>query len=97
MKQSARQALREAKKKKEKQQRILVYGGLGLAVIAVAVIIILLSQTSPADAGLMGDEVAIASSSHVPADTVPGPYASNPPAGGTHFNEDYSAKFYQEF
>ena len=97
MKQSARQALREAKKKKEKQQRILVYGGLGLAVIAVAVIIILLSQTSPANAGLMGDEVAIASSSHVPADTVPGPYASNPPAGGTHFSEDYSAKFYQEF
>ncbi len=96
MKKTTRQSMREAKQKKEKRQKILTYGGIGLAVVVVAAIIILLVQQSPSAAGLMGDEVAIASSAHVPADTVPGPYASNPPAGGTHFDEDYPAKFFQE-
>lgn len=96
MKKSTRQTMREAKIKKEKRQKLLTYGGLGLVVVVVAVIIILIIQQSPGSTGLMGDEVAIASSSHVPANTVPGPYASNPPAGGTHFDDDYPAKFFQE-
>jgi hypothetical protein len=94
MKKTSRQIVREAQKKKQVRNRILVYGGLGLAVLAVIVIILVNANNSTK--GVMGDEVAIASSAHVPADTVPGPYASNPPAGGTHFDTDFPAKFYQE-
>src|SRR3989304_9327912 len=96
MKKNNRQAMREAKRKKETRQKVIVYSGVGLAVIAVVVIIILLSGTSPNSASLMGDEVAITSSDHLPTDTPPGPYSSNPPAGGTHSDSDFSAKFYQE-
>lgn len=96
MKKTTRQTMREAKKKKEMQQKVLVYSGLGLAVIAVLVIIILLLRTPTNSAGLIGDEVAISSSNHVSSDTPPGPYNSNPPAGGTHYDTDFPAKFYQE-
>lgn len=88
--------MREAKRKKATRQKVIVYSGLGLAVIAVVVIIILLSGTFLNSASLMGDEVAITSSDHVPIDTPPGPYSSNPPAGGTHYDSDFSAKFYQD-
>ena len=44
----------------------------------------------------MGDEVAIPSRDHVSNDTLPGPYISNPPAGGAHFATDFTSKFYQE-
>jgi hypothetical protein len=45
---------------------------------------------------LVGEAVAVASREHVPTDTVPGPYASNPPAGGAHFPTDFTEKFYEE-
>jgi hypothetical protein len=44
----------------------------------------------------MGDAVVIPSRDHVPNDTVPGPYNSNPPAGGAHYDTDFTAGFYQE-
>lgn len=96
MKKTNRQLMREAKRKKETRQKVIVYSGLGLAVIAVVVIIFLLSSKSPNSASLLGDEVAIPSANHVPTDTPPGPYSSNPPAGGTHYPTNLPAKFYQE-
>jgi hypothetical protein len=96
MKKTTRQTKREAQKKKQKQQKILLYSGLGLAVVAVVVILILATTQSSNSTGLMGDEVAIPSRDHVSTDAVPGPFNSNPPAGGAHFDTDYTAKFYQE-
>lgn len=96
MKKTTRQIMREAKKKKEMQQKVLVYSGLGLAGIAVVIIIILFSRTSTNATGPMGDEVAVPSANHVSPDTPPGPYNSNPPAGGTHYATNLPAKFYQE-
>jgi hypothetical protein len=84
---------------------------VGLGVIVVAVIIFLAvngskaanptanaagTDPTPSPAGLMGDPVPVASAAHVPEGSVPGPYASDPPAGGTHYPVNYTAKFYQE-
>ncbi len=96
MKNTNRQAKREALKKQQLQRRILTIGGISLAVIAVIVIIVLAVNKSPSSTGLLGEEVLIQSADHVSEDTQPGPYNSNPPAGGNHFEEDFSAKFYQE-
>jgi hypothetical protein len=96
MKKTKRQTQREAKKKHQLQQKMLLYSGIGLAIIAVVAVILLSTNRLPNSSGLMGDEVAIPSRDHVPTDTLPGPYNSNPPAGGAHYDTDFSAKFYQE-
>jgi hypothetical protein len=96
MKKSPRQLQREAQKRKQTQQKVLLSGGIGLAVVAVIIVIYLVATKSPSSGGLMGEEVAIPSRDHVSADTVPGPFNSNPPAGGAHFDTDYPAHFYQE-
>ncbi len=96
MKQTDRQIIHEANRKKAARQKLTLYIGLPLAVIALVVILIVLSGKSKNSVKLMGDEVAIASANHVPSDSVPGPYNSNPPAGGTHFDTDFSENFFQE-
>ncbi|MCL4561689.1 MAG: DUF3105 domain-containing protein [Chloroflexi bacterium] len=96
MKKTNRQTLREAKRKKQLRQSTLLYSGVGLAIIVVIVVILLSTNKAPKSSGVMGDEVAIPSSAHVPTDTPPGPYNSNPPAGGAHYATDFPAKFYQE-
>ena len=93
---TARQIKRDTQKKKQIQQKGLLYGGLGLAIIAVIIVIVLLATRSPNSSGLMGDEVVVLSRDHVPNDTLPGPFNSNPPAGGAHYATDFPAKFYQE-
>ncbi len=96
MKKMPLQMKREAQKKKQRQQNLFLYGGLGLALVVVVGIIVLLSTQAAALGGLVGDEVAIPSRDHVSSESVPGPYLSNPPAGGSHFDTDLPAKFYQE-
>jgi hypothetical protein len=88
--------MREAQKKKQLRQKILLYGGLALGVIAVIVIVVLVTTQTPGSGGLMGEEVAVPSRDHVPSNTVPGPFNTSPPAGGAHFDTDWPSKFYQE-
>lgn len=95
MKKTDRQIIHEANRKKAARQKTL-FVGLSLAVIALVVILFVLTGKSANSVELMGDEVAIASSNHVPNDSIPGPYNSNPPAGGTHFDTDFTEYFYQE-
>lgn len=92
----SRQIKRENQKKQENRQRFLVFGGLILGTILIIVIVVLSANKSSNPGGLLGDEVAITSRAHVPTDTIPGPYTSNPPAGGSHYDTDFPAKFYQE-
>jgi hypothetical protein len=96
MKKTNRQTKREAQKKQQLQQKVLLYSGIGLAIIAVIVVIILFATKPPNSSGLMGDEVAIPSRDHVSTGSLPGPFNSNPPAGGAHYDTDFPAKFYQE-
>jgi hypothetical protein len=96
MKKTNRQIKRETKKNKKIQQKVLSYVGYGLAIIAVIALILILINRLTNSVGLMGDEVSIPSRNHVPTGTLPGPYNSNPPAGGVHYDSDFPAKFYQE-
>lgn len=68
---------------------------LFVLVIAGSLILNINPQSSKAN-GLMGIPVPITSADHVPEDSDPGPYASNPPAGGKHFEEHFYANFFQE-
>ncbi len=96
MKKTTRQTKREAQKKKQMRHKALIYGGLGLGIIAVVVIIFLAAAKSPNAGGLLGDEVVVPSNAHVTDGTPPGPFNSNPPAGGAHYASDFPAKFYLE-
>jgi hypothetical protein len=96
MKKTNRQIKRETKKNKKIQQKVLSYVGYGLAIIAVIAVILILVTKLSNSVNLMGDEVSIPSRNHVPTGTLPGPYNSDPPAGGVHYDSDFSAKFYQE-
>ncbi len=95
----AKSTHKSSKKSNKEQQNTGLYITLGLIGIAILAVIYLVvsNQNSPAKViGLMGDVIPITSSAHVPDTSIPGPYSSNPPAGGTHFEEDYTEKFYQE-
>ena len=96
MKKTNRQTIREAQKKKQIRSRVIIFGVSIVAIVVVIAVILLSANNSPVSAGLMGDAVAIPSRDHVPNDTVPGPYNSNPPAGGAHYDTDFTAGFYQE-
>lgn len=95
MKNSIRQTIRESQSKKRKSQNILKIDAAILVVLVIAIIVIA-AVNSKKRAELMGEAVVVTSAAHVPDTVKPGPYNSNPPAGGTHYDTDYSEKFYQE-
>lgn len=76
----------------------LVGGIAGLALVLVLVVVVALINNGTVGIPLtiMGDEIPVASATHVATGTDPGPYPTNPPAGGKHYPEDYPAKFYQQ-
>ncbi len=95
MKNSVRQTIRESQQKKRKSQNILKIGLATLGILVIAIFIFSALNSNNPD-GLMGQAVVVASAAHVADSVQPGPYNSNPPAGGTHYEESYAAKFYQE-
>lgn len=96
MKKTIFETKRENQKKLGTRKRNLTIGAWSLGIIVVIAGIFYVAKNYANSNDLMGDAVAISSSEHVSADTVPGPYSSNPPAGGPHFAESYSARFFQE-
>jgi hypothetical protein len=94
MKHTKQQIMREIQQKQRMRKRIIVYGGLSLASIAIITVIVLLVSKSPG--GPIGDEVGNLSRDHISSNVVPGPYTTDPPAGGAHYSSDFPAKFYQE-
>jgi len=96
MNKSNQPSKRELQKKKQKLRKILISGGITIGVLAGVALIIITVINSNKLGALMGDPVLITSSEHVPNDAPAGPYNSNPPAGGTHYETDFTEKFYQE-
>jgi hypothetical protein len=92
---SARQMKRAAIKKKQTKQKILTFGGFAIAAVVLLAVVWFAAQAANSG-GLMGDEVVIPSRDHVASNTTPGPYNSNPPAGGAHFETNWREKFFQE-
>ena len=96
MAKSTQPSKRDTQNKKQKTNKFLIFGGISVGVIVVVILLIITFIKSNNLGGLMGDPVLITSSAHVPNDAPAGPYNSNPPAGGTHYETDFSEKFYQE-
>lgn len=95
-KKETRKQIEAARRRKERTRSILIYGGIGLAVLVVVGLIILGVRNSSASNSLMGDPVTVTSRAHVDPSKDPGPYNSNPPAGGQHFPTTLPTKFYEE-
>jgi hypothetical protein len=89
---SKRQAS-QARKRRQRLTSALIWGGLGIG--AIAIVGILLWQAFRPSAG---EEVPIPANyeTHIEEGTPPGPYPSDPPAGGVHYASELDAKFYQE-
>ena len=85
---------RQIREKGKRQKRIssLIWGGIGLAVLAVIGLMVW-QGVKPA----AGDSIPIMTSDpHIPADSDPGQYNSNPPTSGLHYATEAQAGFYDE-
>jgi hypothetical protein len=86
-----RQQIRE-KGKRQKLVFSLTWGGIGLAVLAVIGLMVW-QGVKPA----AGDSIPIMTSApHIPADSDPGQYNSDPPTSGLHYATEAQAGFYDE-
>ena len=86
-----RQQIRE-RNRKQKRTANFIWGGIGVAVIAVLGFIIWQS-VRPAAGGSIPEMI---SSPHIPSDTDPGQYNSDPPTSGLHYAEEANAGFYDD-
>lgn len=87
-----------ARKARQRRQRMisrLTWGGIGLLVV-ILVGFLVWTATRSAPGQELGVVIPVTSANHVPVSTPPGPFASDPPAGGNHYDQTLPAKFYQE-
>jgi hypothetical protein len=85
----------KSQQRRQRQITRLVWSVAGLlAVIIVGFLV--WTATRPQTNQEVGAAVAVSSRDHIPVGTVPGPYNSDPPAGGNHYDQTLPAKFYQE-
>jgi hypothetical protein len=84
---------REARRRRQKTLSTVRWGGLVVFGLAIVGFLVWLG-TRPVSA--IGDEVVVTSAEHVPTGSDSGPYPTNPPAGGKHYAETYTAGFYEE-
>ena len=92
MSKSEREKLRVKQQRKAMQTR-LIWGGLG-AIVLAALGLLVFQGVRPAT----GDVVAIPANyeEHIEEGVDPGPFPSNPPAGGRHYASELDAGFYEE-
>ena len=84
-----RQQMRE-RNRKQKVTANLIWGAIGVSVLAI-IGIVLWQGVKPA----AGESIPVmASSPHIPMDTDPGQYNSDPPTSGLHYAEEARAGFF---
>ena len=83
----------QARKRKQRLTSSLIWAGLGIAALGIVGLLLWQAFRPPA-----GEAVAIPANykTHIEEGSPPGPYPSNPPAGGVHYASELDAKFYQE-
>jgi len=89
---SAKTQRQERRERNQRQKTIsnLIWGGIGVAIL-VTIGLVILQGTKPAAGESISEMVR---SPHIPTDTDPGQYNSNPPTSGRHYAEEASAGFY---
>jgi hypothetical protein len=87
----ARERIRD-QRRRQRSKSVLIWGGLGVALIAL-IIVLVRPRTQPSQ----GEAVPVMeSSAHVQQGTDPGPYNSDPPTSGRHYDNSLPAGFYDE-
>ena len=89
----AKKERQEMRSKRERMDVMVRWSGLGVLLLIIVGAVVWLN-TRPVSA--LGQEVPVASAQHVAEGSDPGPYASDPPAGGKHYPSEYKAGFYEE-
>lgn len=84
-----RQQMRE-RNRKQKTNANLIWGGVGVVVLAIIGLIVW-QFAKPA----AGESIPVmASTTHIPVESDPGTYNSDPPTSGPHYSEEAQAGFY---
>lgn len=87
--QASKREQRRAHQQREQIRTNLIWGGLGLGTLAVIGLFVWQGVRPRA-----GEEIPIMFSSHIPVDSDPGTYNSDPPTSGPHYPEEAQAGFY---
>ena len=88
-KSSKREQMR-SRQRRQQMRSNLIWSGLGLA--ALVVIGAMVWQGARPRAG---EEMPVMQSDHIPTDSDPGEYSTNPPTSGPHYAEELDAGFYE--
>lgn len=90
---ASRRTARQARKRKQRLTSALLWAGLGLGGLALVGIFLWQAFRLP-----VGEAVPIPPNyvTHIEEGTPPGPYLSDPPAGGVHYARELEARFYHE-
>jgi len=94
MSKSKRQQIRE-RQRRQKLRINLTWGALGLVAVVIVGFFVFQGAGKPAP---IGEQVEIPANyiDHVEEGTNPGPFPSDPPAGGSHYASEFDAGFYHE-
>jgi len=94
MSKSKRQQVRE-RQRRQKLRSNLIWGAVGLVAVMIVGFFIFQGngQSSP-----VGEQIAVPADyvNHIQEGTDPGPFPSDPPAGGSHYASEFDAGFYDE-
>lgn len=85
---SKRQQMR-ARQRKQKVRTNLIWGEIG-AIVLIAIGLIIWQGVRPA----RGESVPVMGATHIPVDSDPGTYNSDPPTSGPHYPEEAEAGFF---
>ena len=94
MSKSKRRQIRE-RQRRQKMRSNLIWGALGLVVVVIVGFFVFRGTgQSPS----VGERVEVPADyiNHIEEGTDPGPFPSNPPAGGRHYASEMDAGFYDE-
>jgi hypothetical protein len=96
MSKSKRQQMRERQRRK-KMQSNLMWGAAGLVIVVVIGFFVWQGTGSNSSAPI-GEEIPVSPDyiNHIEEGTDPGPFPSDPPAGGRHYASEMDAGFYDE-
>lgn len=89
---SKRQAIRD-RQRRQRLTSTLTWVGIGVAALALLGFAVWRASRPP-----VGEDVPVPSDyqTHIEEGTPPGPFPSDPPAGGRHYASELDARFYQE-
>ena len=85
---------REAKLKRRRTLRTVTWAAVIVVGIALVGGLVWFFSRSTTTVQAAGDVVPVSSRDHIPVGTDPGPYPSDPPAGGRHYPVTYDPGFY---